>query len=113
MSFKCYQSGRRCTSGLTLDGPSLHAAVGPAVTRSPPLCPHYMSRQLELCSTMRKTLIDWLVELYEELPLPTEVLLAGVHHVDRFLSAEVVKKEVPERRAREMCPRWMPWCKLR
>ena len=45
--------------------------------------------------------------------VPTEVLLAGVHHVDRFLSAEVVKKEVPERRAREMCPRLMPWCKLR
>ena len=57
------------------------------------LCPHYMLRQEEVNPKMRRILVDWLVELYEELLMPTEALLAGVYHVDRFLSSNAVKKE--------------------
>lgn len=38
---------------------------------------------------MRRILVEWLIELYEELRLSAEVLLSAVHHVDRFLSSEV------------------------
>jgi len=55
--------------------------------------PHYMSRQLEVDASMRRILVEWLIELYEELRLSAEVLLSAVHHVDRFLSSEVVPKE--------------------
>ena len=52
-----------------------------------------MCRQEEINPSMRRILVDWLIELYEELQLPTEVLLHGVHHVDAFLSSQVVQKE--------------------
>lgn len=57
------------------------------------LCPYYMCRQLEVNPQMRKILISWLVELFDELELSTEVLLHGVYHVDRFLSSQAVPKE--------------------
>lgn len=41
-----------------------------------------------------RILVDWLIELYDELQLPAEVLLDGVFHVDRFLSNQEVLKEV-------------------
>lgn len=81
-------------------GASLHSAFGRVASewpsrheRSEALCPHYMCRQLEITPQMRRILIDWLVELYEELALQPEVLLASVFHVDRFLSAQLVDKE--------------------
>jgi len=37
--------------------------------------------------------VDWLYELYDELELPTEVLLQGTHQVDRFLSTQHVAKD--------------------
>ena len=52
------------------------------------LCAHYMARQAEVSSPMRRILVDWLVELYEELNLPPESLLDGVYQVDRFLSSQ-------------------------
>ena len=41
----------------------------------------------------RRILVDWLIELFEELQLPSHALLAGVHAVDRYLSAVAVHKE--------------------
>ena len=38
---------------------------------------------------MRRILVEWLIELYDELSLSAQVLLTGVQHVDRFLSTEV------------------------
>ena len=40
------------------------------------LCPYYMSRQVEINPSMRKILVEWLLELHEELSLPTEVAAA-------------------------------------
>ncbi|KAL1527428.1 hypothetical protein AB1Y20_016094 [Prymnesium parvum] len=57
------------------------------------LCPHYMGRQGVVTPMMRRILVDWLVELYDELQLPAEILLNGVYHVDRFLSNQAVLKE--------------------
>ena len=42
---------------------------------------------------MRRILINWLVELYDELEMPVDVLLQAVHQVDRFLSTHAVPKE--------------------
>ena len=42
---------------------------------------------------MRRILINWLVELYDELEMGIDVLLTAVHHVDRFLSCHLVPKE--------------------
>ena len=36
------------------------------------LCPYYICRQLEISASMRKILVDWLIELHDELGLPTE-----------------------------------------
>jgi len=55
--------------------------------------PYHMARQREVNTSMRRILVDWLIELYEELALPPHVLFAGVHAVDRFLSVTVVRKE--------------------
>lgn len=49
-----------------------------------------------------RILVDWLIELYDELLLPAEILLDGVYHVDRFLSSQAVVKEV--RQCMEMIP---------
>ena len=65
----------------------------PFVGSGAAVCPYYMCRQEEINPSMRRILVDWLIELYEELQLPTEVLLHGVHHVDAFLSSQVVQKE--------------------
>ena len=40
------------------------------------LCPYYMSRQVEINPSMRKILVEWLLELHEELSLPTEARAA-------------------------------------
>ena len=37
--------------------------------------------------------VEWLIELHDELGLPTEALLHGVHHVDHFLASQSVRKE--------------------
>ena len=52
-----------------------------------------MDRQLEVNANMRRILVDWLVELYDELELPVEALLQAVHASDRFLSSHLVPKE--------------------
>ena len=57
------------------------------------LCPFYMCRQVEVNASMRRILINWLVELYDELEMPVDVLLQAVHQVDRFLSTHAVPKE--------------------
>ena len=57
------------------------------------VCPFYMTRQDEVNPSMRMILINWLVELYDELELHIESLLHAVHEVDRFLSANTVAKE--------------------
>ncbi|KAG8467566.1 hypothetical protein KFE25_000882 [Diacronema lutheri] len=55
--------------------------------------PCHMSGQKEVNPSMRMILVDWLIELFEELQLPSHALLAGVHAVDRYLSAVAVHKE--------------------
>jgi hypothetical protein len=44
---------------------------------------------VQVDASMRRILVEWLIELYDELRLSAEVLLTAVHQVDRFLSSEV------------------------
>jgi hypothetical protein len=71
---------------------AIRAQLGP-LRHTTPLCPHYMCRQVEISASMRRILVEWLIELHDELGLPTEALLHGIHHVDRFLAAQSVRKE--------------------
>ncbi|KAF9407399.1 G2/mitotic-specific cyclin [Podila epigama] len=48
--------------------------------------PDYMSTQRELSWSMRKTLVDWLVEIHHKFKLLPETLFLSVNIVDRFLS---------------------------
>lgn len=58
------------------------------------VCPFYMGRQHEVNASMRRILVDWLVELYDELELPPEALLQAIYQSDRFLTSHPVPKEV-------------------
>ena len=71
---------------------AIRAQLGP-LRHTTPLCPYYMCRQVEISASMRRILVEWLIELHDELGLPTEALLHGIHHVDRFLAAQSVRKE--------------------
>jgi hypothetical protein len=81
--------GRSALSGLSL----VEQAFRRRATSARELHPYYMLRQPEISPTMRRILINWLVELYDELELQMETLLQAVFHVDRYLSANAVRKE--------------------
>lgn len=55
---------------------------------------HFPEFELISCAPTCRILVDWLIELYDELHLSAEVLLDGVYHVDRFLSSQTVAKDV-------------------
>lgn len=48
--------------------------------------PRYMTKQTEITHRMRLILIDWLIEVSEELQLSPETLYITVNLIDRFLS---------------------------
>lgn len=48
--------------------------------------PTYMKKQIDITSSMRSILIDWLVEVCEEYKLNLETLYLAVNFTDRFLS---------------------------
>ena len=50
---------------------AIRAQLG-TLRHTSPLCPYYMCRQLEISASMRKILVEWLIELHDELGLPTE-----------------------------------------
>lgn len=47
---------------------------------------NYMKKQLDITSSMRSILVDWLVEVSEEYKLNVETLYLAVNYTDRFLS---------------------------
>lgn len=47
---------------------------------------NYMKKQLDITSSMRSILVDWLVEVSEEYKLNGETLYLAVNYTDRFLS---------------------------
>lgn len=47
---------------------------------------NYMKKQLDITSSMRSILVDWLVEVSEEYKLNAETLYLAVNYTDRFLS---------------------------
>lgn len=47
---------------------------------------NYMRKQLDITSSMRSILVDWLVEVSEEYKLNVETLYLAVNYTDRFLS---------------------------
>ncbi|GFR65181.1 cyclin-A2-like [Elysia marginata] len=46
----------------------------------------YMNRQIDVSTSMRNILVDWLVEVGEEYKLHRETLFLAVSYIDRFLS---------------------------
>lgn len=52
--------------------------------------PSYMSKQPDINHAMRSILIDWMVEVSEEMNLSDETLFIAVSLVDRFLSKMMV-----------------------
>lgn len=46
----------------------------------------YISYQHEVTASMRKILVDWLVDVAEEYYLSSETLFLSVNYIDRFLS---------------------------
>ena len=53
---------------------------------------HLLANQPQITPEMRRILVDWLVELSDELQLGPETLLLGVYKVDSFLSVERLPK---------------------
>jgi cyclin A len=47
---------------------------------------NYMKKQLDITSSMRSILVDWLVEVCDEYKLNVETLYLAVNYTDRFLS---------------------------
>lgn len=54
--------------------------------------PGFMRRQVDVTSTMRAILVDWLVEVAEEYKLHRETLFLAVNYIDRFLSVMSVAR---------------------
>jgi len=52
--------------------------------------PSYMAKQRDINHAMRTILIDWMVEVSEEMKLTTETLCIAVNITDRFLSKMMV-----------------------
>jgi len=48
--------------------------------------PRYMAKQTDINHSMRSILVDWLVEVCDELQLDSETLYIAVNLIDRFLS---------------------------
>jgi len=58
--------------------------------KTQPPKPRYMAKQTDINHSMRTILIDWLVEVCEELQLHNETLYIAVNLTDRFLSKMLV-----------------------
>ncbi|XP_068665284.1 putative cyclin-B3-1 isoform X4 [Aristolochia californica] len=58
-----------------------------------PLLANYMTVQTELTSTMRATLVNWLIEVHLKFELMEETLFLMVELLDRFLSLFAIKKD--------------------
>lgn len=56
------------------------------------VAPNYMSNQVEITQKMRKTLIDWLVEVQIKFKLSGETLHLSVNLIDRFLAVKTVAR---------------------
>ena len=55
-----------------------------AVTRSgAAVCPYYMCRQEEINPSMRRILVDWLIEVHHKFKLRPETMYLTVHLIDR------------------------------
>jgi len=54
--------------------------------------PHYMKAQIDINSTMREILIDWLSEVHLKFKLRLETMYLAVNLMDRFLSVRHVSK---------------------
>ena len=77
---------RRVSFGQ-LSAPALHTSSRAVSQVAPHARPLRRSQsQRDINATMRRILIDWLVEVAEEYRLESETLFLAVNYIDRFLS---------------------------